>query len=130
MPHEQTAFNGPKYAALGEAIIGQLGALRHPVWCYFEAIPGRFDIAVFVDHGATLEWVYPDQAVIQALMAAWEAEPEVQRWAGMEYIIGGGRFTTRFTYADEFNPDDYPSDRRAALIAQHFGNKEVRYPAW
>lgn len=126
----KTPQNGPLYAAIGQALIGQLGNPTLPVWCYFEAGDGWLGGSAFIDHGAHAEWFDIDDSVSDAIFAAWESEPAAHRWQGMEYAIENGHFSTRFTYPDELDPKEFVSDREEAMIARHFGNKELRYPDW
>ena len=121
--------NGPVYGAIGEAIIEQVGSGHQSIWAYFEVGDGWVDESVFIDHGDHAEWIEADDSIAGAVVAAWESEPKGRRWQGMEYRIDNGRFATRLTYADQFDPNSSTSDRVVAIRAKHFGTKEIRYPA-
>ena len=63
-----------------------------------------------------------------ALLDLWEAEDPAKRWAEIEYVIRGGKFTAAFTYTDEIDAEEEPFDRRDRVVARHFGNKPIVYP--
>ena len=62
------------------------------------------------------------------LMDLWAAYPETKRWAEMLYTIRGKSFEANFLYASDFDPKEWPMERRSRLVKEHFGDKPVIYP--
>jgi hypothetical protein len=57
----------------------------------------------------------------------WRRIPGNREWRCMTYAIENGEFTVEFKYPDEIDDEKVSSDRRPAVILEHFGDVEVDY---
>ncbi|MBN8849035.1 MAG: hypothetical protein BGO24_12945 [Sphingomonas sp. 67-36] len=86
--------------------------------------------AIFKHLGNQILYRWPDLDVLgDALLELWEAQDSEPRWAEMEYLINGGKFSATYTYPDEIDPDDDDTfDRRDRIVRKYFGDKPIVYP--
>lgn len=57
----------------------------------------------------------------------WEAEAPEKRWASMQYRIADGKFEASFLH-EPLDPKVTTIDRRAGILQQRYGNKQIVYP--
>ncbi|WBO22217.1 hypothetical protein [Sphingomonas abietis] len=112
--------------------IGNLLAMdtQYPLdgtFLYVEADWGWADISIFKDLGASLLWRDPMDGLFEALLDLREAEASDKRWSTMQYRITGDRFDAAFTY-EPLDSEESTIDRRAIILRQRYGNKQVVYP--
>ena len=84
--------------------------------------------SIFKDLGDRVLYRPPDLEVIgDVLLELWEAQVSKRRWAEIEYVVRGGKFTASFTYPEEIDRDERSFDRRDRIVAKHFGPKPIVY---
>ena len=84
--------------------------------------------SIFKDLGDHVLYRPPDLDVIgDALLELWEAQTSQRRWAEIEYVMRGGKFTATFAYPEEIDPKERSFDRRDRIVAKHFGTKPIVY---
>jgi len=90
--------------------------------------------SIFKDRGNHILYRRPDlDRVGDALLDLWETQTAEPRWVEIEYVVRGDTFDATYTYPDEIppvSPDEGMLDRRARIVARHFGNKPIVYPPW
>ena len=84
--------------------------------------------SIFKDLGDHVLYRPPDLDVIgEVLLELWEAQVSERRWAEIEYVVRGDKFTASFTYPEEIDPNERSFDRRDRIVAKHFGTKPIHY---
>ncbi|SDA27493.1 hypothetical protein [Sphingomonas sp. NFR15] len=90
--------------------------------------------SIFKDRGNHILYRRPDlDRIGDALLDLWETQTSEPRWAEIEYVIRSDTFNATYTYPDEIppvGPDEGSLDRRARIVARHFGDKPIVYPPW
>jgi hypothetical protein len=87
--------------------------------------------SIFKDRGNHVLYRAPDLDQLgDALLDLWEAQTVKPFWSEIEYVIRGNTFTAAYVYPDEIDPEEDPLDRRDRVVARHFGDKPIVYPAW
>ena len=94
---------------------------------YVKADWGMADMSIFKNLGDRLLWRNPMNGLADVLLELWEAGKPEKRWVSMQYRIEDGKFETFFTHAP-LDPEVTTIDRRAAILQQRFGNKQIVYP--
>lgn len=85
--------------------------------------------SIFKDLGNHVLYRDPDlDRLGDALLDLWEAQDPKRRWAAIEYVVRGDKFTATFTYPDEIDFEERSFDRRDRIVEKHFGKKRIVYP--
>ena len=114
--------------------VGQLLAedVEYPLdgtFLHAEVDQGYVSPSIYKDLGDKVLYRDPDlDRLGDCLMDLWAAYPETKRWAEMLYTIRGKSFEANFLYASDFDPKEWPMERRSRLVKEHFGDKPVIYP--
>jgi hypothetical protein len=119
---------GPAYAEIGEELAEIVGGNPDGVFLYAEAGDGWQAFGIFKLVGDEVLYFRPSDELGDLIDAAWLAEEPEKRWAVMEYVVTGTKFSAEFKFPDEVDVESFDEDRRDIALKKRFGDKPVIYP--
>lgn len=114
--------------AVGQCVADIVGDEPDGSYLYVECNGRSCGAGVFRDEGDSVAYFDPDDDLITALYALWNATEADKKWEIMEYQIAGSTFNVQFTFPDQLEPDEFIHDRRERALRARYGDKPVIYP--
>ena len=119
---------GPIYTRIGEVLAEHVDGDPVGTLLIAEAGDSWVGGAIFKIAGDRIIYDEPDEALLDLITEAWEAEDDDKRWVELHYRLLDGRFSAKLVYAEEIDPAEESLGRRARIVAEVFGsNKPIDY---
>jgi hypothetical protein len=119
------------YHDIGQSAANMASDMAGKLLVYAEAEVGVIAADIlYVDTSGSVRFRFAPAAMQELIYSFWEAwkrQAGNSEWRTMSYLIHDGQFSIDLAYPDQIDPDEGISDRRPAVINQHFGDAPVDY---
>lgn len=90
---------------------------------------GYLSLSLFSDRGRHVEYRNIEyRRYDKQLNELWAMEPLSKRWEEVEIFLKAGQFKVKFVFPEDFDPEEFDTDRRHTTATEYFGGKPIRYP--
>lgn len=129
------AIVGPRIerqvAAIAREIVDRLPEGLERALAYAECEEGASGCDVFLQQGVQVRFAFGSEALTDQFHALWRAMRDEghEPWRAAIFTIESptGRFRLDHVYADRFDEEADPSDRREPHVQAYFGNLPIDY---
>ncbi|MCB1326640.1 MAG: DUF600 family protein [Spirochaetales bacterium] len=128
--HEREQFEDLLHV-IGSGALAHAPGLGGPLLLYAEAEQGTVAASIFyVERGkSSLSYRFCPLETADHILDLWEAHrrAEPESWWSMTMVINEGRFQLDFQYADRFDTEKPPLERRTSAVQKCFGDMGIDY---